>query len=220
MAAGNIGRISGIAAAQRDGQRCPGPPRKPRHQRLAGGQAIIRECQPAKPVVAVRVHAGLMQHQLRPMPGKQCAERRFQRGEIIGIAGAIGQSDIVGRARLSHRKILFGMDGKRDDVTAPGHDTSRAIALVHVAIDNQDAARGAFGHQPVGGDGEIIGDAIAGAAVGTGMMAATGAVCSPAVGEGVERCSVGAADHQPRAAGYGGGNGQADAAFDFGRHAG
>ena len=220
MAAGNIGRISGIAAAQRDGQRCPGPPRKPRHQRLAGGQAIICQCQPSEPVVAVRIDAGLMQHQLRPMPGEQRAERRFQRRQIIRVPSAIGQADIVGGSGLSDWEILFGMDGKRDDVTAPGHDVGRAIALVHVAIDDQDAACLAFGHQPVGGDGEIIGDAITGTAVGTGMMAATGAVGGPAVGERMQACGVRAAGHQPRAAGDGGGNGQADAAFHVGRHGG
>ena len=108
--------------------------------------------------------------------------------------------------------VLFG------EVFGPGQMLGGAIALVHVAIDNQDAACLAFGHQPVGGDGEIIGDAITGTAIRPGMMAAAGAIGRPAVGERMQRCGVRAAGHQPRASGDGGGNRQADAAFHFGRH--
>ncbi len=60
------------------------------------------------------------------------------------------------------------------DLLSPGVSVSGAVALMDVAIDDQDAVT--LLRQPRRGDGQIVEHAVARAGIGQGMVAATGGV--------------------------------------------
>ena len=96
---------------------------------------------------------------------------------------------------------------------AAGEDAGGAVALVHVAVDDEHARGAAFVEERLGGDGHVVEDAVAGAALRPGVVRAAGHVAGEAVLQreagGEQRPGGG----EEGAAGDGGGVGQADGAL-------
>ncbi|KIT94466.1 hypothetical protein QT23_00235, partial [Staphylococcus aureus] len=147
--------------------------------------------------------------------GRQRARQRF---EIFLVAHPVGQRHVERRARLADRKVLLCVDRIGGDLGPSRRERSGAVALMDVAIDDQDAVT--LLRQPGRGDGQIVEHAEARAGIGQGMVAATRGVGRIAVLQREPGGQIGAA-------GYGlgptrdfGGDGEADAAFLLGRDRG
>ena len=73
------------------------------------------------------------------------------------------------------------MKGQGKNVFASSQETGGAIALMHIAIDDQHTPRIAFCHKAIRGDGEIVEDAVAGARIMQRVMAARCAISGKTV---------------------------------------
>ena len=94
----------------------------------------------------------------------RCA--RWQR-HVEGQAGSPGTADLVGAARSGEQRVLVGRDV--EDVGVVPEDRLRAVAVVHVPVDDQDPLTqcGARG----GGNGHVVDEAEAHRPVGRGVVA-------------------------------------------------
>ena len=116
------------------------------------------------------------------------------------------------RGGLARGVVALGVQREGQDVGAAGEDAGGAVALVDVAVDDQDAGDAALVDERLGGDGDVVEDAEAGAAVGPGVVRAAGHVAGEAVLEREAGGEQGAGGGEEGAAGDGGGVGQADRA--------
>ena len=110
------------------------------------------------------------------------------------------------------------MEREGADAGVGREDAGGAVALVDVAVDDEDAGDAALVEEGAGGDGDVVEDAVAGAALGPGVVRAAGHVGGEAVLQREAGGERGAAGGEEGAAGDGGGARQADAAGLLGRH--
>ncbi len=78
------------------------------------------------------------------------------------------------------------MERDREDARVAGEDRRRAVALVHVEVDDDDAQR-RLGLEHAGGDRDVVEDAVAAAARGGGVVGAAGEVGGNALAKGSAR---------------------------------
>ena len=148
----------------------------------------------------MRIDARLIEDEVGREIGQHTRQRVGQYRQIGVVAGAVLQPDIERRARLAHRKILFRMDRQGEYVATPGQQRRGAIPLMHVEVEDQDARGLSLRDQAVGGDGEVVEDAIASARIGQCMMAAARRIGGIAMDHGQFRRQPCAARRQQRSA--------------------
>ena len=157
----------------------------------------------------MRVDAGVVEDDVRagrPVAGQRVREHL----EISAVAEAVRQREVEMRARLARGKLRLGVQRQRQHVGAACEDARGAVALVHVAVDDEHPRDAAFVEQRLGGDGHVVEDAEAGAALGTGVVRAAGHVAGEPVLQREAGGEQRAGRRQEGAAGDGGGVGQAD----------
>ena len=132
--------------------------------------------------------------------------------EVGAVAEAVGQGTVEVRAGLARGVVALGVEREGEDVGAAGEDARGAVALVHVAVDDEDAGDDALVEERLGGDGHVVEDAVAGAALGAGVVRAAGHVAGDPVLEREAGGEERAGRREEGAAGDGGGVGQADGA--------
>ena len=101
-----------------------------------------------------------------------------QRREVGGIVAAVGQAHVQVAGLLAERKVLLAVHGEGEDGVVVPKDGRRAIALVHIEVDDRHPkwlsrmCSGPFGlHQP-SGDRGVIEDTKATALIGIRMVGA------------------------------------------------
>ncbi len=152
--------IHAVTADQRAGQRDSSFPRVPCHHPVARDQSGIRQGQSTQAVIPVRIDTRLQEDQVRHEVVQGAWQRSLEDVQICGVAGQVRQGDVQGRARFACREVLFGIDGKSEDVAAPRRQRRRSIALMDVEVEDQDAGYIAFLDQSVGGNGQVVEDAV------------------------------------------------------------
>src|SRR5207342_420727 len=100
---------------------------------------------------------------------------------------------------LREREVACAVDGEREDRIVAGEDRRGAVALVHVAIDDGDARESRLGLQRARGDGGVIEDAEAFAAIAERVVRAAGEVGAPAARERLARRGEGGTTGAARA---------------------
>ena len=65
MAEGHLVKVVAIAAADNRGDRHIPAPKMPQNHRIACPNAVIADVQQPQPVIAVNIHPGIIQHQIR-----------------------------------------------------------------------------------------------------------------------------------------------------------
>ena len=65
MAEGHLVKVVAITAADNSGDRHIPAPKMPQHHRIACPNAVIADVQQPQPVIAVNIHTGIIQHQIR-----------------------------------------------------------------------------------------------------------------------------------------------------------
>ena len=163
MAAGQGGDIVHIAPADDTGDRQARPAQGCQHQMVARRDSRIGQCQLAQPVRRMDIDPGVIKGQVIG-PGRQSlAQGRGERVEIGLIAGARGQTDVEIALLLPDREIGAAMQGQGEDRRIAGKDGGGAVALMHVAIDDQGPANRPFRLQGPNRHRDIVENAEAGA---------------------------------------------------------
>ena len=135
--------VGSIAAAHGDGDRQAGAARQAsKHDLVAVAQAVDRQLQPPEPIAFVRIGAGKIEDEIRADAGS-APSVEVQRAALRGTP-----SSPVPSAAATSRSLTSLLNGKffspcienvNTDGVA-GEDRGGAVALVHVEIDDRDAA--------------------------------------------------------------------------------
>ena len=158
----------------------------------------------------MRIDAGVVEDEVGA-EGLGGGERVGEDLEVGAVGEAVGQREVEVRGGLARRVVALGVQRQGEDVGAAGEDAGGAVALVDVAVDDEHAGDEALVEQRLGGDGDVVEDAEAGAAVGAGVVRAAGHVAGEPVLEREAGGEQRAGGGEEGAAGDGGGVGQADA---------
>ena len=183
MAAGQRVDVAGIAAADDAGDGDAGVAAGPDHRAVALGQAGIAQRQTAEPVVFMRVDPGIVEDDVGQRPAEPLRQRRQEGLEIVGVAGAVGQRHVEIGLRLAHRIVPGAMQRQGEHPPLVLEDAGRAVTLVDVAVDDQDAAGIAVGQKQRRRHRHVVEHREAGAAVPRRMMAAAGRVAGEPLDE-------------------------------------
>jgi multidrug resistance protein, MATE family len=164
-------------------------------------QAAIAQGEPAQPVVAMWIDAGIVEDEV----GAACLPDIFQHllhdRQIGLVLDAIGQRDVDIGGDLVVRIVLRGMNGNRDDALLVPKYVGGAIALVHIQIDHEHAADHMISKETGSGDRDIVEGAEPGAVGIACVMAAAGAVQCKTMCHGETRRQNGAGRCRPSAHG-------------------
>ncbi len=142
------------------------------------------------------INPGLIENEVGREIIQHARQRVMEDGKIGGILHPVGQADVQRRARLAHREIFFSMDRQGENIRPPRQQRSRAVALMHVEVEDEDTIRLPFRDQAVGGDGKIIEHAITRPAIGQRVVAAPCGISGKAVDARQPRRRPGAAGRQ------------------------
>ena len=103
--------------------------------------------------------------------------------EICLIATTIGEFNIEVTPFLVKREVAGAVDGESEDAVITRQNARRAIALMHIAIDDQHALGAVLRLHGAGGDGGIVEDAKTFTAIAKGVVGATRQVGRDAIGK-------------------------------------
>jgi len=149
--------------------------------RIARGQPRVAEREQAEGVVAVDIDAGVVEHQVRLVERQQIAERIVDHLQVVRVAKARRQRDIPVAFGLARRKVLFAVQRDGHRVGHVRQDACGAVALMHIAIEDQHAADAPALEQRQGDHRQVVEDAEARGMVAMGVMGAAGQVAGQAV---------------------------------------
>ena len=127
------------------------------------------------------IDPGIVEDDVPARPGGQLRQDAGQPIEIRRVAGAVRQGDVEVGGDLAHRIVALAMHREGEGARLVPQNVRRAVALMHVEIDDQDVAGGALGKQHQRGDRHVVEGAEAGALRASRMMAAAGGVAGNAV---------------------------------------
>ena len=131
------------------------------HAFIAGGDTFVGQLQITEGVVFVHIDAGVIQHQIRLIQRQQIVERVVDHFQIVGIAHAFGQRYVPVTFGFACRKILLAVQGHGNRLRGVMQDARGAVALMHVAIEDQHAIDPAALQQVLADDRQVIEDAVA-----------------------------------------------------------
>src|SRR5688572_1709974 len=106
----------------------------------------------------MRVRAGEVHDKVRLGGSNDCGKRIGQLLEIVRVTGAILERDVERAGDLVERIIPPAVHGKRVDATLASKDAVRAVALMHIEIDDCRAADGPTIQQAADRYGDIVED--------------------------------------------------------------
>ena len=106
---------------------------------------------PCAAVTGVRVHAGIVQHQIGSEVPEQRGQGLVQNLQIHRIGGSGRQTQIIIALLLARRKILLAVHAEGKHIGLVLKNKSGSIALMHIQINHQNlAGQAADPRQPAG----------------------------------------------------------------------
>lgn len=182
---------------------------------ISCSEPLDAEREAAEAVFFEDIDAGLVEHQVRAKAHRR-VEGALQGLQIGVVVGVVGQRDVEVARRLVEGVIALAVDGAGEDLRGVVEYRGGAVAVVNVEVEDRDALDGPVVEERGGGDGEVIEDAEAFAAVSEGVVGAAGEVAGDAEAERGARRGEGAEDAGEGASDEPGRPGQADVT-DLGR---
>ena len=195
--------VLGIAAGHADRDRNARSPKTFEHVRIAGTQACLAETEKAQPVAFERIGARQVDRGVRAAALDRLDQRTPERLQLYLVARSIGQRDIEIAARLQRRVIARGVDREREDIRIARADFGRAVALMHIEIDDQHGPNTCNRLCVTRCDHRIIEDTVAAAARMRRMMGAAGQIDRDAVTQRIEQGRTGCTGRAPTALDHG-----------------
>jgi len=125
----------GISAGEHGDDRRTGTARGVQHETIARGQPRLRQSQPAEAIALEGIRAGEIEHDAGAAR-EGARQRRRQQRQIPLVAGAVFQADIQIASRLERRIVVLLVHREREDGRVALEDHRRAVAVMHVEIDD------------------------------------------------------------------------------------
>ena len=148
---------------------------------VAGGQALVGQLQVTQGVVLVHIDTGVVQHQVRLVQRQQVVKRVLDHLQVRAIVHAAGQGNVPIAFGLAGGEVLLAVQRHGDRFGGVVQDARGAVALVHVAVEDQDAVHAAGFQQVAADHRQVVEDAEPRRVVIVGMMGAAGQVAGDAV---------------------------------------
>src|SRR5260221_1451487 len=187
----NVVDLLGIAAGHRDGDRNAGVPQRVEDKRVACRESRFGQRKLAEAVAAERVGACEVDRELRARALDGARQRMGERREIGPVVSPFVEFHVEVGATLAERKVSAAVHREREHGRVAGKNGGRAVALVDVEVDDQDAFDATLRLHRARGDRGVVEDAEAFAEVAMGVVRAAGEVdaatageCAPASREG------------------------------------
>ena len=181
MAAGEGGQVLRVAAADHPQHRDVTAQAMIQHGFVTGRQAGVGELQVAQGVVLVHVDTGVVEHQVRLVDRQQIVERVVDHLEVVGVAHAAWQGDVPVAACLACREVLLAVQGHGDRLRLVFQQARGAVALMHVAVEDQHPLHASCREQVAGDHRQVVEDAEARGEVVVRVVRATGQVAGQAM---------------------------------------
>ena len=112
---------------------------------VAFGEAGEAQRQPAEAVVVVGVGAGQIDDEIGAGEVEGGVEAVVELQQVGIVVAAVWQFDVEIAGFLLEGKITGAVDGEGENTVVAAQDAGGAVALMDIAIDDQDALRPAFG---------------------------------------------------------------------------
>ena len=99
----------------------------------------LAHCEAAEPIVDIRIGAGEVDHELRTRGNERTFETVREFAQVHRVVRTVRQRDVEIASRFAPREIAVPVDRKRVACGIAAEYLCRAVALMHVGIDDQDA---------------------------------------------------------------------------------
>src|SRR4051794_2020110 len=165
-----VGDVRRVAAGERDADRRADARRRVEHERVAGAQAGLRQREAAEPVALPRVGAGEEEHEIGMGDRDGAVERVLERLQVLRVSRAGAQVDVEVGGRAVERVVRPAVQGQREAARVAREQLGRAVALVDVAIDDEDSAEPGLCAQGGDRDGDVVEKAVAATLCPRGVM--------------------------------------------------
>lgn len=159
MATGEGFAVLAVAAADHAHHRDIAAQAVAQHAGIPRGQAFVGELQVAEGIVLVHVDAGVVEHQVRLVERQQVVQRIVHHLQVIGVAHAAGQGNVPVAAGLARGEVLFAVQRHGDGVWGVFENPRGAVALVHVAVEDQHPVDPAGLQQVMADHRQVVEDA-------------------------------------------------------------
>jgi hypothetical protein len=185
--------VRGIAARHGDRDAGAGRSARAQHGPVTLGQRVLRDPQPAEAVALPRIGTRHIEDDVRLVP--QCGRQALpDRSQVHVVTSTIRQRDVERALLLVEGVVADAVHREREDVAVAREQRRRAVALVHVAVDDRTPAGAAFRLHRTDCDGYIVEHTETLAERGVGMMGAPRQVDGGTLAEGGSRRGDGRAD--------------------------
>src|SRR3954451_17179615 len=191
-----VRHIGRVAAGEHDAHRRADPLSRVEDERVAGAQAGLRQREAAEPVALPRVGAGEEEHEIGMGDRDGAVERVLERLQVLRVSRAGAQVDVEVGGRAGERVVRPAVQGQREAARVAREQLGRAVALVDVAIDDEDSAEPGLCAQGGDRDGDVVEKAVAATLCPRGVMRSAAEVHPEAA---LERVAAGGARAERRA---------------------
>jgi len=123
---------------------------------LASTESVVGQGEAAVAVPADRIDAREEEHDVGNESREDAAEMPPEPFEVLVVTHAVREADVERRAHLARRIVALTVHRERKDVGVALEDRRRAVALVHVEVDDERAARPALPLQDADRHGHVV----------------------------------------------------------------
>src|SRR5690625_4706934 len=127
-------------------------------------------------VIAVDIGAGIIDHRIGCKAFDGLSQGSTNALEIGVVGDAFRQAYVQVRDLLVKREVLFAVDGDGNDVIARLRQVSRTVALMHIAVKDQDPVDSRLVQQIQGAEVEVVDDAETGSDIAKRVVITAGQI--------------------------------------------
>ena len=131
-----VGHVGRVAARERDHHGHGGAGAAGQHELVAGAQPGLGQRQAPERVTLPRVGARDVERQLGGAAAERLVQRAVERLEVVVVARPRRQLDVEVGGDALEGPVALALDAERERLGVGAEQLGRAVALVHVAVDD------------------------------------------------------------------------------------